>query len=373
MTVEILPINISNRRQVKKFVFFPFELYRNCAEWVPPLLSDAYGTLDPSHAAYRYAQADFFLALKEDKTVGRIAAFHNDRNDQYTGRKTATFSFFDCVEDEQVSAKLFERVFEWALQRGLEEILGPRGLTNLDGSGVLVKGFEHRAALNMPYNFPYYDSFIYKAGFEKDSDSFSGYLPGNYELSKKVEAIAEKVKVRRGLWIKSFTSKAEMRGWITRVADVILRSFSLMPDFIPPSEEEIKAQADTLIAITDPRLLKLVMSGDEVVGFVVSYHDLGPALQKSGGRLFPLGWYYILREQKRANWVNINGLGLVPEHQRVGGDALLFTELAKSIKSFGFKHADIVMVNEGNFASRSDMEALGVSWYKAHRNYKKKL
>ena len=132
-------------------------------------------------------------------------------------------------------------------------------------------------------------------------------------------------------------------------------------------------QGNMLVDIADPRLIKLVMHGDEVVGYIFAYHDIGPALQKSGGRLWPFGWLYILWEQKRNNWIDINGIGLVPEHQRVGGDALLFAELAKSVKALGFKHADIVMVDEFNAASRTDMEALGVVWYKANRNYTRKL
>jgi hypothetical protein len=376
LPLTIQKVDLQNRRQVHDFVYFPFHLYRNCPQWVPPLVSEAFAALKPNHFAYQYDEATFFLAKygkNGNKTVGRLAVIDNKRTNQILGQKIASFFYFDCVDDRQVSRALFENAFAWAHERGLTEINGPRGLTSLDGAGILVKGFEHRAALTMPYNYPYYDAHIQALGFEKTGNSLSGYLPGTYELPKKVELIAEKVKARRGLWIKSFTTKAEMRTWVPRVAEAYIRAGGAGNGYVPPTETDIQAMGEAVIQISEPSLIKLVMSGDEVVGFVFSYHDLSPALQKSHGRLFPIGWIYFILEKRRNNWININGIGLVPEHQRVGGDALLFTELAKSIKSYGFKHADIVAVGEDNFASRSDLEALGVEWYKAHRTYRKTL
>jgi hypothetical protein len=160
-----------------------------------------------------------------------------------------------------------------------------------------------------------------------------------------------------------------MRQHMRLVADVVLDSFRDNHEYYPLTEDEIQTMGDSIIAIADPRLIKIVMHGEDVVGFVFSYHDVGPALQKSGGRLFPLGWLYVLLEQRRANWVNINGLGLLEGHRGVGADALLFSQLEDSIHEFGFKHADLVAIHEHNIASRGDMEALGVDWYKAHRNY----
>jgi hypothetical protein len=144
-------------------------------------------------------------------------------------------------------------------------------------------------------------------------------------------------------------------------------------EYFPPSEAEVNLIAETILSVTDPRLIKLVMKGDEVIGFILAYHDISTALQKCRGRLFPLGWYYILRERKRAEWVNINGVGLLPEYRGMGGNALLYSELSKSIHAVGFKHMEIIQVNESNHQSRSDMEAIGVRWYKRHRNYRRSL
>ncbi len=301
--------------------------------------------------------------------VGRIAAMHNHRYVDYTGYHKAFFGYFDCNDDPEACNALVTAAADYGRQQGLVELIGPRTLSMADSTGVLVKGYAQRAALNVPYNYSYYDSLLTGAGFVKESDTLSGYLPGTYRLDARVRRIAGRVQERRGLSIKTFQSKDEMRQYLGRVAAVIMESFVNNHEYYPLTDEEVRSMGESIITVADPGLIKLVMHGDEVVGFLISYHDVGPALQKSGGRLFPLGWLYVLLEQRRAEWVNINGLGLLEGHRGVGADALLFSQLEDSIHQFGFKHADLVAIHEHNIASRGDMEALGVDWYKAHRNY----
>ncbi|HSR33732.1 MAG TPA: hypothetical protein VLY63_24460, partial [Anaerolineae bacterium] len=211
------------------------------------------------------------------------------------------------------------------------------------------------------------------SGFEKDGDILSGYLSTDYELPERFFRLAEKVKERRSLWVKSFETKSEMRQWAPRVVQAYQEIFAEFEGSVPPTDDEVQAFSNILITITDPRLPKLVMHGDDVVGFLFAYHDISAALQKARGRLFPLGWYYLLTERRRTEWVNINGMGVLPAYQGRGAVILLYTELAKSIKSFPFKHADIVAVAEDNIKSRSDMETIGVRWYKRHRTYRRAL
>jgi hypothetical protein len=366
----ISQVDLNDKKQVRQFVRFPFDLYRGCKQWVPPLLSDAYSALNPQkHPFYQHSQAVFYTAWRGHKMLGRIAALRNNRYIDYTGNPKAFFGLFDCIDDPEACRALVATAAEWGRGQGLQELAGPRTLSMADSTGVLVKGFEHRAALNVPYNYEYYDALLTGAGLVKESDTLSGYLPGSYRLDARVRRIAERVRERRGLWIKTFKTKDEMRQHMRRVADVVLESFRDNHEYYPLTEDEIHVMGESIITIADPRLIKIVMHGEDVVGFVFSYHDVGPALQKSGGRLFPLGWLYVLLEQRRANWVNINGLGLLEGHRGVGADALLFSQLEDSIHEFGFKHADLVAIHEHNIASRGDMEALGVDWYKAHRNY----
>jgi hypothetical protein len=342
--------------------------------WVPPLVSEARRALNPhQHPFYQHSEARFLIAESEGHTLGRIAVMENRRANAYRQARTAFFGFFEAVDDEQVAHALFETAFDWAHRRGLERIIGPRGLLSTDGGGVLVEGFEHRPALGVPYNFPYYERLIRAAGFEKDTDHLSGYTRGDHILPERFHRIAGRVKARRGLWVKTFASKSEMRWWIPRVIPVHRQAFANTHTFYPPTEGEMALIADTLIGVADPRLIKLVLKGDDVVGFIFAYPDISAAIQRAQGRLFPLGWFYLLQERKRTRWVNVNGVGLLPAYQGSGANTLLYAELAESVHTLGFEHVDVVQVNETNFASRSDMEAIGVRWYKRHRSYQRDL
>ena len=372
--MHIRKLDPKNKQDVKTFVQFPFALYRDCPQWVPPLVSSAMNALNPKkHPFYLHSEADFFLAESNGSVVGRIAAVNNRLFNQHTGANTAFFGFFEVIEDIAVSHALFDTVFTWARERGFKRIVGPKALIGAEGGGILVEGHEHRPALNIPYNFAYYNAFIKAAGFEKDYDHLSGYLPGDYDLPQRLLEISEKVKKRRGYWIKSFESKDEMRAWIPKVQKVHSQAFSRGMYFYPPTDEETRATADMIMSVAHPSLIKLVMKDEDVIGFIFSYHDVSAGLQKSRGRLFPLGWIHILLDRKRTEWVNVNGVGLLPEYQGLGANTILYTEVAKSIRAFEFKHADIVQIREDNFASRSDMENMGVQWYKRHRSYHRDL
>ena len=372
--MQLRQIDTERKQDVERFVQFPFKLYRRCPQWVPPLLEDARATLDRrKNPSYKHSTADFFIVENGKEVLGRMMVVHNRNHNAYRGEKTAFFNSFECVEDIAVARLLFAAAFEWARARGLEKMIGTRGFIGSDGSGILVEGFEHRPAMGVPYNYPYYDAFVTDAGFEKDTDHISGHISGSYELPARVLQVADKVQKRHNLWIKNFTSKDEMRQWAPRVLEVYQDSFTETHEFYPPSPEEAQSIANGLITLCDPRLIKLVMKGDDIVGFVFAYHDLSAALQKCQGRLWPVGWFFLMQEPKRTEWVNLNGIGFLPAYRGLGGNALLYRELFQSIKQFNFKHGDIVQVNEVNFPSKSDMETLGVTWYKRHRSYKRNL
>jgi len=372
--MKIHTVDTERRRDVRQFVDFPFDLYQPCPQWVPPLVSDEVKALDRTrHSYYRHSTAGFFLAKSEGQALGRLAVMDYRPFNDHLGRRTAFFGLFEAVDDRDVAHGLFSAAFDWARARGLDEMRGPRKLGSAEPAGVLVEGFEHRPALGMPYNYAYYDALITGVGFEKEGDNLSGYLSGDYELPERFYRLAEQVKERRGLWIKTFASKKELLDWVPRVASVLTTSFAEFEDSVPPTEDEVVAFRDTILAIARPDLIKLVMKDEEVIGFLLAYPDISAGLQRARGRLWPLGWYYLLRDKKRTDWVNINGMGVLPAHQGRGAVLLMYTELARTIKSYGFRHADIVAVGETNIKSRSDMEAIGVQWYKRHRSYRRAL
>jgi hypothetical protein len=370
MTVHIHKIDTNRWEDVCRFVDFPFKLYHDCPQWAPPLRGGARRNLDRGkHPFYQHSTADFFLAERDGQTLGRIAAINNRNYNAYRGARRAFFGYFDAVEDVEVAQALFEAVFEWARAQGLDEIGGPKGLLGADESYVLVDGFEHRAAMGVTYNFPYYERLIQAVGFQKDTDYFSGYIEGERQLPARYFSIADRVKRRSGFQIKTFRNKREIRRWIPRVLQAHREALQDTHTYYPPTDRELDTIIDTVFAILDPRLVKLVMKGDQIVGFLLVYHDLSAALQETEGRLWPLGWFNILRERRRTRWANINGLGVLPEYQGLGATALIYTELAKTLQQFNFQHIDVVQVEEGNIKSRNEIEGIGVTWYKTHRGY----
>jgi hypothetical protein len=325
------------------------------------------------HPFYHHSPAEFFVAESEGQTLGRIAVMDNRNYNKYHGRRDSFFYYFEVVEDVEVAHALFDAAFDWARSHGLERIVGPKGFLQGDGLGLLVEGFEHRPAIGIPYNYAYYDALMRDLGFEKETDYFSGYLRGDHQLPQRFYDIAEKVKARRGFWIKSFTREKEMRQWVHRVGEIYNDVFTENWEYCPLTEEEMDVVADRLIAISNPRLMKLVMKGEEIIGFVFAFPDISAAIQRTKGRVWPFGWIHLLREFKRTNWVNLNGTGLLPGHRGLGANAVLYTELSKSVYEFGFEHADVVQVEEGNTKSLGDMAAIGVRWYKRHRIYRRVL
>lgn len=359
----------NNKRDINQFVAFPFALYQHCPQWVPPLVSDARRLLSWQHPYYAHSHADFYLVESEGQVLGRMALLENRRYNDYQKKKAAFFGYFDVVDDESAAHALFKTAFNWARARGLNEILGPRGLIGIDGS-VLVEGFAHRPAMGIPYNYPYYDRLIRAAGFVKDTDYLSGYARADVIFPPRVYEIAEKIKAQRGFRIKSFTSRQELRAWVPRVMPVHQEAMGQLHTFYPPTEAEVRVVVNTLLTIADPHLIKLVMKGEEIVGFIIAYHDISAGLQRARGRLFPLGWWHILRERRRTRRLNVNGLGLLPAYRGLGANAMLYTELLRTVQQYHFEHVEVVQVNEANFASRSDMETLGADWYKRHRHYR---
>jgi len=239
---------------------------------------------------------------------------------------------------------------------------------------VLIEGFEHRPALGVPYNLPYYARLYEDAGYKKDTDHFSGYVSGDHVLPERVHKIAERIKARRGFRIVNFATKDELRAWVPEVTKVHHQAFEGSHTFYPPTEVEMKMIAEQIISVADPGLIKLVLNREgRMIGFIFAYHDISAGIQKARGRLLYAGWVHLLRERRRTAWVNINGVGLLPEYQGLGGNTILYTELQKTIRAYGFKHIDVVQVDEKNLKSYRDMVALGVKWSKKHRHYKKRL
>lgn len=376
--MEVRQINLREPGQVRAFIRLPYQLYAGDSHWVPNLRREMKAVMNPAtYPFYQHGRAAFFLAEQDGKIVGRLAAINNHRYNRYNETKTGFFHYFECVDDTRAARTLFEAAFEWMQQEGLTEVLGPKGLLQGDAAGMLIEGFDWRPAMGVAYNPPYYQSLLESAGFEKATDYLSGFINDINVLPARLEKIAQWVKKRRGYSVQEFQSKDQLWDWVPRIKEVYNQSFAeAFPGpihFTPLSEAEIQTIASRLIALTEPELVKLVLDGNQLVGFLFAYPNIGPALRRAGGRLWPLGWLHILWEKRTTRWLDANGSGVLPQYQGSGASAVLYSELAKAVDGTRFSHADAVQVREENLKSKRDAETLGVQWYKRHRLFYRQL
>lgn len=374
--LNIEKIDTSSKAQVRRFVRIPFQFYEKTPQWVPPILIDIEAMLNPKkHPFYEHSVGDFFVAVRDGKDVGRLAVFENVNFNKYHGTKKAQFYFFECEDNQETANALFERAFEWARARGLDTMIGPKGLGPLDGYGILVEGFEHRQMMTMMnYNHPYIPKLVEALGFEKEVDFVSCYANTHeFKMPERIYRIAERVEKRGTLAVKRFKNKRELISWAPRIGEAYNKTFIRNWEYVPLTDREIKFVVDNIMTIADPRLIKIITHKDDVIGFLFGFADVSAALQRNKGRLFPFGIIDLLLEIKRTKWVSLNGEGVLEEFQGMGGNALLYAEIGKTVRDYGFEHADMTQVAETAVQMRQDLINLGGKPYKNHRVYRRKI
>jgi GNAT superfamily N-acetyltransferase len=375
LTIE--KINTENKSQAKRFVEFYYDLYKDCLQWVPPLFMDAYLPLNrKKHPFFEFSEADFFLADRDGRTVGRICVGENKPYNKYHHTKKAQFYFFDCVDDLEVARALFDAAVQWAKDRGLNILIGPKGLSPFDGYGIQIEGFEVRQMMTMMnYNYSYYQKLVESLGFEKEVDFVSCYLPADaFKIPERVEKIAIWAMKRGNLWVKHFKSKKELVSWAQRIGETYNRTFINNWEYYPFSQGDIDYAVQNVFMVADHRLIKLIMHEEEIVGFLFAFPDVSAAIQRAKGRLFPFGIVDILLEMKRTKTVSGNGMGVLPEFQGTGGNALLYYEMGKTMLDFKqFEFVEMTQVAETTKQMRADLKNLNGVEYKNHRVFRKTI
>jgi GNAT superfamily N-acetyltransferase len=374
--LSIQQVDTSSRSDVNRFISFPFALYAGHPLWVPPIRMDVRTRMSPDkHPFYEHSEAEFFLAFKEGEIVGRLALIENKPFNSYHQVKQAQFYFFETVEDLEVARALFDHASNWAAARGLNQIVGPKGFGPLDGYGMLVEGYEFRPAMTMMnYNPPYYPEFMEALDFQKEVDFVSCYLSARkFKLPERIHRIAEWSAKRSGLRVKQFSSKRELKDWAPRIGKTYNDTFVNNWEYYPLSDAEIDYVLSEIITIADPRLIKIIVDDQDVIGFLFGFADVSAAIQRTRGRIFPFGIIDLLLEMRRTEWIALNGAGVLPEYQGRGGNAILYSEMEKTIRDSGYMHADLTQVAESAVQMRADLENIGGVAYKNHRVFIKKI
>ncbi len=376
--MEIVQVNPSNKKLVRQFMRLPFIIYKNIPEWVPPLLMDERVRFNVrKYPFYKHSQAAFFLTKRDNLPTGRIAVTNNRLFNDHNQETTAFFYLFECENNPETASMLFEAAIGWARSQGLNKLIGPKGFTPLDGFGMLAKGYKYRPALGIPYNPPYYIDLLEGLGFEVASESVSGYMNAAMEFPIRIHELSKRIQQRRGLTVSRFKKRNDLKVLIPKLKDLYNGALGGTSGGIPLTDFEAKSLASQLMWFADPSLIKIVIHTNsenheikKMVGFLLAYPDISGALQRTAGRIFPFGWVTLLRELKKTDWININGAGLIEEYRGLGGTALLFSEMQKSIVESGqFRHAEIIQIGVDNYNMQRELENFGINFSKIHHVY----
>lgn len=370
-------VDLSSKPQVNAFVQFQYDLYKGVKQFCPPFFDDIKLMLNKKkHPFYEHSDGIFWVVKENGKIVGRLGAFVNNPFNEYHQVKKAQFYLFDCVEKQEVANMLFDHAFQWCRDRNLVEIVGPKGLSAFDGYGILHEGHDQRQMMTMMnYNFAYYSKLLENLGFEKEVDFVSCYLHhDHFTVPERVKEVARRVKERGTFVVHSFKNKRVMvRDWAEKIGIAYNKTFVNNWEYYPLSQKEIDLLVKNLMQVIDHRLIKIITHDEEIVGFLLAFPDITAALQRHNGRITPLAILDIMLEMKRTKWVALNGAGVLPEYHGRGGNALMYYEMEKTMKDFGFIHGELTQVAETAVQMRKDLISVGGQAYKNHRVYHRKL
>lgn len=372
LTIE--KVDTKSRDQVNRFVQFHYDLYRGTPQWVPPFYTDIKLMLNrEKHPFFEHSDGDFFIAIRDKEIVGRIAILENRPFNQYHQATKAQFYLFDTINDVDVAKALFDRAAEWCKERGLTEIVGPKGLSSFDGYGIQIEGFEHRQMMTMMnYNFDYYPKLMEAIGYSKEVDFISCYVNrDNFNIPEKFREVARRVRERGKFKIVNFKSKKELVSWAARIGEAYNLTFVNNWEYYPLTPREVKFVLDNLLVVAVPELIKLITYDDRVVGFLLGFPDISAALQRNGGRITPWGMADILLDLKRTKFISLNGVGVLPEYQGRGGNTLLYDEMANLLRESRFVEGELTQMAETATQVRKDIITAGSVPWKNHRIYHK--
>ncbi len=376
MSVEI--VKVETMGQLKKFVRYNYELYKDNPYAVPELYEDAMNTLRRDrNAAFEFCEADYFLALRDGKVVGRVAAIINHRANERWGIKAARFGWVDFIDDAGVVDALFATVEQWARERGMTELQGPLGFTDLDREGMLVEGFDRLGTMATIYNFPYYPQHMERMGFEKDADwvEFLIKVPEkNWEKAERLSAIITRKYNLRVVQCKSRSELAKRYG--KALFSLVNECYAPLYGFSPLSDRQVEQLIKQYLPAIDLRLVSLIVDdNDNLVGLGVTLASLSIALQKAKGRLFPFGWFHLAKalffsRPKRLDFLLV---AIKPEYQSKGVMALLFNDLMPRYIAMGFEDVETNPELETNNKVQAQWESFEKEQHKRRRAYKKAL
>ncbi|MCP9612429.1 N-acetyltransferase [Coprobacter tertius] len=368
---------ISGKRELKKFARFNIDLYKNNPYAVPQLIYDEVNTLNAdTNPAFEYCESVYYMAFDGEIPVGRIAGIINNRVNEKTGRKTARFGFVDFIDDPDVSKALFNAVETWAREKGMEEVNGPLGFTDMDPEGLLVEGFDQIGTMVAIYNYPYYIEHITKLGYEKDVDwvEFKIFVPES--IPEKHQRIANIVKTKYKLDIVKYTSSKKLvKDYGQKIFELINDAYANLYGYSPLNQRQIDYYIKMYLPMVRLENVTLIINEEkDLIGVGIAIPSMTRAMQKAKGKLFPFGFIHILKALRGKNdIVDLLLVAIRPDYQNTGANALLFSDLIPVFIKNGYKYAESNPELEENGKVQSQWQYFENKQHKRRRAYLKKI
>ena len=370
---------VSTKKELRDFVQLPYKLYAGNSCYVPDLESDIYNVFNPSqNSGLEFTDIMPFMAYDaQGNAVGRIVGIINHRANQKWNTRNVRFGLIEFVDDRKVSAALLSAVETWGKEHGMEQIQGPMGIFDFDKEGMLVEDFDQLSSMITIYNPPYYPVHLEALGYEKDVDWIQVCIEIPKEIPEKYTRVARLSKEMFGLTVRKLThTDIYKRGYGRKVFELLNQAYAPLFGYTELSDRQIDEYVNRYLPLIDKRLIPVVENDkEEIVGVAITMGSLSHALQKAKGRLFPFGWYHLLKalKWKREEKVDMLLIAVRPDYQGLGVNALFFDDLIPIYNQYHFRYAETGPQLEDNVKELSQWGPLHPAYTKRRRCYKKKL
>lgn len=370
-------VEVSSKQQYRAFFQFPFELYRNCTQWVPPITKEEMDIFDPQkNAVFEHAMARLFLAKKKGKVVGRIAAMINWVEIEELKKTKVRFGWYDTIDDLEVSQKLIEAVSGVAIAEGMTYIEGPMGFSNMDKAGLLVDGFEHMNTMITWYHYPYQKTHLEKLGLKKQSEwiEFKIDIYDAGEAPEKVKKFARVIKERYKLKTLEFKTTKDVEPYIDKMFELLNQTYNKLQSFVPIQQHQIEVYKKKYLPYIHPDFIKCVIDeNDEMIGFTITMPSFTKALKRINGKMFPFGFYHLWRALRKNNRASFYLIGIQESYQNKGVTAIIFQEIQEMFNKRGVTEVETNPELEENQAIQALWKNYKHELHKRRRTYRKDI
>ncbi len=345
---------VKTAADLKKFIAFPDELYKNNKFRVPPLHKFEKAILDKNeNPAFEFCDAAYFLAYQGNKIVGRIAGIVNWKYNELWEKNYARFGWIDFIDDYEVSGLLLKTAEDWAKSKGLTTLHGPLGFTDLDMEGMLIEGFEEMGTQAVIYNYPYYKDHMEKYGYYKDTDWVQYEIQVPDEVPARLKKFSKLIKTKYEVRSLKFKNKKEVIQWAPKLFKTLNESFKDLYGFVPLSEKQIEFYINHYFSAVDPKFLSFIADkNDDVIGFGITMMSLSKALIKAKGKLLPFGFIHILKALRKNDTMDMFLQGVRPDYQNKGITAIIYSETMQAFIDNNIKVAITGVQLEDNLSAQ---------------------